>query len=102
MWKLEGFGANLEKRIARGRNISHALLGGDWTRCMRREVLTAQHHPEAYGEGTTIQKGGGGQVNSREQRNQKEGLSVYTMPLSNVVGISLSEISEGQQWLGVL
>lgn len=49
---LRDLGANLEKRIARGRNISHALLGGDWTRCMRREVLTARHHPEAYGEGS--------------------------------------------------
>lgn len=26
---------------------------------MRREVLTARHHPEAYGKGTAIQKGGG-------------------------------------------
>ena len=99
---MRDLGANLEKRIARGSNTSHALLGGDWTGCMRREVLTARHHPEAYGEGTTIQKRGGGQVNSREQRNQKEGSSVYTMSLSNVVGISLSESSEGQQWLGVL
>lgn len=79
--------------------MSHALLGGDWTRGMRREVLTARHHPEAYGEGTTIQKGGGGQVNSREQRNQKEGLSVYTMSLSNVVGISLSEALKGNSGL---
>lgn len=49
-----------------------------------------------------LSRRGGGQVSSREKGNQNGGLSVYTVSLSSTVGISGSESSEGQQWLGVL